>query len=60
MEITAERLKSASDNLDAWSGICHFETRGNLDSSLKKNTSFIKRVRLSVGEENKKALLDGV
>lgn len=60
MEVTAERLKRANDNLDAWSGICHFETRANLDSSLKKNTSFIKRIRLSIGEDNKAALLDGV
>ncbi|ODV85376.1 hypothetical protein CANARDRAFT_28172 [[Candida] arabinofermentans NRRL YB-2248] len=47
-------------NGQAWDGNNQvFKTRA-LDTSLKKNTAFIKKIRTSITKENEKSLIDGI
>lgn len=48
-------------NTKAWNGDGNvFSVKGKLDTSLKKNTAFIKKVRLGITKENEKQLMDGI
>lgn len=48
-------------NLRAWDGEEGlFEVRATLDSSLKKNTAFIKKIKTGINRESEKWLLDAV
>jgi regulator of nonsense transcripts 2 len=46
-------------NRETWEG-CGFEPLAKLDSSLKKNTAFIKKVRTSINAEQYKSLLKDI
>ncbi|CCG83005.1 Putative uncharacterized protein [Taphrina deformans PYCC 5710] len=53
-----ERLKSLqAANAQAWNGPSEHNNSKNLDSSLKKNTAFIKKARLGLNAENQATLL---
>lgn len=47
-------------NSKAWDGEDVFKTKGKLDTSLKKNTAFIKKARTGITKENEKQFIDGI
>lgn len=48
-------------NIRSWDGDnAVFSTSGKLDTSLKKNTAFIKKLRTVINKENEKSILDGI
>lgn len=46
-------------NEQAWGGPI-LEIKGSLDSSLKKNTGYIKRIKAGITKESRDALIDGI
>ncbi|GME93734.1 unnamed protein product [Ambrosiozyma monospora] len=56
-DLNARRQELQELNEQAWRGHSVFATK-KLDSSLKKNTAYIKKIRTSVGLDSKKFLID--
>ncbi|ODV77097.1 ARM repeat-containing protein [Suhomyces tanzawaensis NRRL Y-17324] len=61
MSVPASRRAQLYDlNIRAWSGELVFRVSAKPDSSLKKNTAFIKKVRTSIHHEQKASILQDI
>lgn len=54
------RVELYKANSRAWAGEDVFKTGASLDTSLKKNTAFIKRIRAGITKESEKQFIDGI
>ncbi|ODV65807.1 ARM repeat-containing protein [Hyphopichia burtonii NRRL Y-1933] len=61
MEDIDRRRKELYDlNTRAWNGEAVFNSNAKLDSSLKKNTGFIKKIRISINQDQYKNILKDI
>ena len=59
-ELDIRRRQLALVNREAWLGEYVFSTANKLDSSLKKNTAFIKKVRTGINSDQYKSILKDI